>query len=240
MLKIRRSRFDMGIPIPRKGGLYTETGNWFIFNLWLMAHNLLVLVHNSSHQLICEGIEYVPYTSSKTMHTKLLQFMTCLLYNFSSGFIHIIYLSGSVASLNYPGYLVHKVGQYQSKTCSKLFGSTDPDIVDHGSKNDINQTIYIDAIMSAMAFQITIVSIVCSTFCSSADQRKHKGTASLAFVSGIHRWPVDSPHKGSVMRKITPLMTSSCYNDSTWLIGLSLQCDVLVGSMREWIMVLNC
>ena len=32
--------------------------------------------------------------------------------------------------------------------------------------------------------------------CSRTDQRKHQ-----AFVRGIHRWPVDSPHKGSVTPK---------------------------------------
>ena len=52
--------------------------------------------------------------------------------------------------------------------------------------------------MSAMASQITGVSIVCWTVWSGADQRKHQSSASLAFVRGIHRWPVDSPHKGPV------------------------------------------
>ena len=41
-------------------------------------------------------------------------------------------------------------------------------------------------IMSAMASQITCVSIVCSIVCSGADQRKHQSSASLAFVRGIH------------------------------------------------------
>ena len=47
--------------------------------------------------------------------------------------------------------------------------------------------------MSAMASQITSVWIVCSTVCSGGDKRKHQSSASLAFVRGIHRWPVDSP-----------------------------------------------
>ena len=41
--------------------------------------------------------------------------------------------------------------------------------------------------MSAMASQITGVSIVCSTACSGAEQRKHQISTSLAFVKGIHR-----------------------------------------------------
>ena len=63
---------------------------------------------------------------------------------------------------------------------------------------------YCDVIMSAMASQITNVSIVCSTVNSGADQRKHQSSASLAFVRGIHRWLVDSPHNGQVTRKIFP------------------------------------
>ena len=39
---------------------------------------------------------------------------------------------------------------------------------------------------------------------SGADQRKHQSSASLAFVRGIHRWPVNSPHKGPVTRKMFP------------------------------------
>ena len=63
---------------------------------------------------------------------------------------------------------------------------------------------YSDVIMSAMASQITGVSIVYSTVCSGAVQRKHQSSASLAFVRGIHRWPVNSPHKGPVTRIMFP------------------------------------
>ena len=38
---------------------------------------------------------------------------------------------------------------------------------------------------------------VYSTVCSGADQRKQLSSASLAFVMGIHRWPVNSVHKVS-------------------------------------------
>ena len=56
--------------------------------------------------------------------------------------------------------------------------------------------------MNAMASQITDVSIVCSSVCSGADQRKHQSSSSLAFVRGIHRWPVDSAQTGLVTRKM--------------------------------------
>ena len=58
--------------------------------------------------------------------------------------------------------------------------------------------------MRALVSQITGVSIVCSAVCSGIGQRKHQSTASLAFVRGNHRWPVDSPHTGPVTRKMFP------------------------------------
>ena len=58
--------------------------------------------------------------------------------------------------------------------------------------------------MSAMASQITGVSIVCSTVGPGADQTKHQSSASLPFVRGIHRWPANSPNKRAVTRKMFP------------------------------------
>ena len=58
--------------------------------------------------------------------------------------------------------------------------------------------------MGAIASQITSLSIVYSTVYSGADQSKHQSSASLAFVWGIHRGPVNSPHKGPVTRKMFP------------------------------------
>ena len=49
-----------------------------------------------------------------------------------------------------------------------------------------------DVIMGKMASKITGVSIVYSTICSGADQRKYESSASLAFVRGIHLSPVNS------------------------------------------------
>ena len=57
-----------------------------------------------------------------------------------------------------------------------------------------------DVIMGTMVFQITSLMIVYSTIYSDADQRKHQ--SSLAFVQGIQRWPVNSPHKWPVTQKM--------------------------------------
>ena len=64
---------------------------------------------------------------------------------------------------------------------------------------------YNDVIMSAMASQITSALSVYSNVCSCSDQRKLQSSASLAFVREIHQWPVNSPQKGPVTRKMFPL-----------------------------------
>ena len=75
--------------------------------------------------------------------------------------------------------------------------------------NRISITHYNDVIMGAIASQITSLTIVYSTVYSDADQRKHQSFASLAFVRGIHRGPVNFPHKWPVTRIFFHLMTSS-------------------------------
>ena len=61
-----------------------------------------------------------------------------------------------------------------------------------------------DVTMDPMASQITSLMIVYSTVHSGADQRKHQSSASLAFARGIHRSPVNSPHKWPVTWKRFP------------------------------------
>ena len=68
----------------------------------------------------------------------------------------------------------------------------------------ISPTYYSDVIMSEMASQITSLMMVSQPFNSGTDRRKHQSSASLAFVRGIPRWPVNFPHKGPVMRKMFP------------------------------------
>ena len=63
---------------------------------------------------------------------------------------------------------------------------------------------YGDVIMGEIASQISCLTIVYSTVYSDADQRKHPSSASLAFVRGIHRGPVNSPHKWPLTRKMFP------------------------------------
>ena len=64
----------------------------------------------------------------------------------------------------------------------------------------ISNCHYNDVIMGAIASQITSLTIVYSAVYLGANERKHQKSASLAFVRGIHRWQVHSPHKWPVTR----------------------------------------
>ena len=80
---------------------------------------------------------------------------------------------------------------------------------------------YTDVTMSVMASQITGASMVCSTVGSgAADQRKYQSSAALAFVRVIHLWPVNSPHKGLVTRKMFPFNDVIIYFGSINLLSL--------------------
>ena len=75
-------------------------------------------------------------------------------------------------------------------------------LTDTSPHNDKALCHYCDVIMGAMASQITSLPVVYSTVYSGADQRKHQSSASLTFVRGIHRWPVNSAHKWPVTRQM--------------------------------------
>ena len=73
---------------------------------------------------------------------------------------------------------------------------------------------YIDVIMTTMASQITILTVVYSIVYSGVDQGKHQSSASLTYVRGIHRDRWIPRRKGLLRGKCFHLMTSSC---SIWL-----------------------
>ena len=82
-----------------------------------------------------------------------------------------------------------------------LLGQNVLNKIPKGSRVEVH---YDDVKMSLMASHITSLTIVYSTVYSGVDQRKHQSSASLAICAGIHRGPVNSPHKWPVMWKMFP------------------------------------
>ena len=80
-------------------------------------------------------------------------------------------------------------------------------------------THYRDAIMDGIASQITSLAIVSWTVYADADQRKHLSSASLAFLWGIRRWPVNSPHRWPITWKMFPFDDVIMYHDITDLMA---------------------
>ena len=79
---------------------------------------------------------------------------------------------------------------------------------------------YCDVTMGSIASLITSLMNVYSNVHSGADQEKHKSSASLAFVWGIHRRPVNYSHKWPVTRKMFPfvdVIMVGCFHG--WISG---------------------
>ena len=103
---------------------------------------------------------------------------------------------------------------------------------------------YSAVIMGAIASQITSLTIVYSTVNSDADQRKHQSSASLAFVRGIHRRRMNSPHKWPVTRKMFPfddVIMKMSHSDET-LYGvawcLKVQISIRHATYRDLVFLL--
>ena len=107
-------------------------------------------------------------------------------------------------------------------------------------KHDIGMTkmfgpllCHYNVIMSVMSSLITSLTIVYSSVYSGAHQRKHQSSASLAFVRGIHRWPVNSPHKWPVTRKMFPfddviMVFSTTISMTTGTINMTVLAMVII------------
>ena len=64
-------------------------------------------------------------------------------------------------------------------------------------------THYNRVIMGAMASQTPVSQLFTQPFAQmKIKENKHQSSASLAFVRGIHQWPLNSPHKGPVTWKL--------------------------------------
>ena len=111
--------------------------------------------------------------------------------------------------------------------------NTKPRVAAFSKYDDLNH--YNVVIVIAMASQITSLKIVYSTVYLDAGQRKYQSSAWLAFVCGIHRWPVNSPHKGPVTRKMFPfhdvIMIHLC--DGACLVFISVESFLQFVSRRS-------
>ena len=92
---------------------------------------------------------------------------------------------------------------------------------------------YYDVIMGAVASQITSLTIVYSTVYSGAYQSKHQSSASLAFVRGTHRGPVNSPHKWPVTRKMLP------FDDVIMGLSETTNINIVVVFLTFWLTYRN-
>ena len=81
------------------------------------------------------------------------------------------------------------------------------------------------------------LTIVYSTVYSDAHQRKHQSSASLVFVRGIHRGPVNSPRKWPVTRKMLPfddvIMMFSWWRIRTNLLNLVFTIGLII-FIKTW------
>ena len=129
-------------------------------------------------------------------------FFSCFDIRFHAWLYNLIHLSFSQVSwlISYLYPIISEM-QQQMDNVNSLYEQTS--II---RQDSVIQLYYSDVIMGSMTSLITSVSIVNSTVNSGADQTKHQSSASLAFVWGIHRWSVNSPHKEPVTRKMFPFV----------------------------------
>ena len=73
-------------------------------------------------------------------------------------------------------------------------------------------------------------------------RRKHQSSPSLEMVRGIHRWPVNSPHKGPVTRKMFLFddVIMQCINRDHLLHGFSSPASYTRGKLFHWRKVAAC
>ena len=165
----------VGIPSTEMGTCHNN------FNMVLLRYKYNAIISLSNFSCI-NTTQSISWTSKQTllMGTKLF-----------SMFLHLQHRT-------YPLIKITYIGWFMCKGLLAVTRSTKPHCEGQIPGNYNRSQYYCDVTMSPMTSQITGFSTVSSTVCSGTSK---KTSTSLSFVRGIHRWPVDSSHKGPVTRK---------------------------------------
>ena len=146
------------------------------------------------------GFIYFMYISFTTFVLFTLHVIYCTRVELHVTCQNIISLSSSLSALRPPS-------PYDCTDTREVIMMSTDEIGQYLTTTKHNKAPYVhydDVIIGTMASQITSLTIVYSAVYSGANQRKHQSSVSLAFVRGIHRSPVNSPHKWQVTRKMFP------------------------------------
>ena len=157
----------------------------------------LIACHRVTHRVTIRYQHHFIFIGSKEVKE---EFRPKALEVPNTYFIYLAISFHQIASMNSTHHIDWKIYLNRSTLRNPYY---QPQILDIPNFQHYHRTDhYNDVIMSAMASQITSLTIVYSTVYSGTDQTKHQSTASLAFMRGIHRWPVNSRHKGTVTREL--------------------------------------
>ena len=156
-------------------GRFSSLTNVRISTERIMSALLSQVLGGFSKQMGCPPISTCPGHNSRTPNWGKLEYRRMFLKRFLKIVAGVNSHRGIRSREIFSAY--SHIGETDEANCSWLHQSHH---CDH----------YGDVIMSAMASQITSLTIVYLTVYWGADQRRHQSSASLAFVRGIHRWPV--------------------------------------------------
>ena len=94
---------------------------------------------------------------------------------------------------------------------------------------------YNDVIMTTIASQITSLAVVYSTVYSDADKKKPSKLHVTGLCVGNSPWPVNSPHKGPVTRKMFPIDDVIMFH---WIgfacVCVSSQRYIMINGVASW------
>ena len=148
------------------------------------------------HLFKIQCINFKPMTFHNRMPLMNWNYVFKTRYNFSKCFMRscMSFSTGIIFPIH-PIGISMRTGRAYMRLLTGVMGHYRLCTVTNNYLEATDNTHHIDVIMGTIASQITSLTIVYSTVYSDADQRKCQSSASLASVRGIHRRPLNSPHK---------------------------------------------